>query len=86
MCSVSMVTDHFMQQWPLPQQFPPFRWPDYQELLRKAAEYDRLTGQPDCPAPDKVQWQQELERIMRERYGLNPKFPQEEILERSDTD
>jgi hypothetical protein len=73
MCVVSMISDHYMQRWPQPAQFPPQLFPDYSELLRKAAEYDRIMSQPECPAPEKVTWQQELEKIMREQYGIVPK-------------
>lgn len=72
MCTVSMITDHYMQRWPQPNNFPPSHYPDYWELLRKARLYDEMTKQPDCPAHDKVEWQRELERVMREKYGLEP--------------
>jgi len=72
MCVTSMVTDHYMLQYPTPLSFPAFKWPDYQELIRKARLYDEMMKQPDCPSPVKDQWAQELERIMREKYGLVP--------------
>ena len=32
------------------------------ELLDKAAEVDKVTGQPDCEDPEKVEW---LKRVMK---------------------
>lgn len=72
MCVTSMITDHYMQQWPTPVQFPHFEWPNYQELMRKARLYDETMQQPDCPSDAKTAWALELERVMRERYGLTP--------------
>lgn len=76
MCAVSMVSDHYMGQFP-----DPTKWGlwdksgylDYQELLRKAKAYDEMTKQPDCPAPDKVEWQKAVEKFMQDKYGLTPK-------------
>lgn len=84
MCVVSMVHEHY-QTWPSPftpaaPTFPPplhpdwtwERWNEYQELLRKAAEYDKRVGQPDCPDPNKEAMMQEIERRLIEKYGLQP--------------
>ena len=73
MCASSMITDHFMQHYPVPHTFPTYQWPTYTELLEKARKYDEMMKQPDCPEPSKVQWHQELERVMKERFGLEPK-------------
>lgn len=45
MCVVSMVSGQFQERWPKPQDFPPSDWFGYQELLRKAREYDRIHQQ-----------------------------------------
>lgn len=73
MCTVSMVSDHYMERFPNPFTFPPVLYPDYAELLRKAKLYDEMTKQKDCPAPEKIEWQLEVEKFMREKYGLEPK-------------
>lgn len=56
MCVVSMVTDHYMQQWPTPSHMSPSIYRDIEELIRKAKDYDRIHNQPECPAPDKQKW------------------------------
>lgn len=87
MCVVSMVHEHFQQPpWypPVPT-FPIFtphvptypewtleRWVEYQELLRKAREYDARTGQADCPDPAKEVRYAEIQKMIEERYGLQP--------------
>lgn len=73
MCAVSMVTQNYFDQYPNPYSFPLQQWPDYAELRRKAALYDQMTGQPDCPDPKKAAWHAEVEKIMAEKYGLHPK-------------
>ena len=73
MCTVSMISQHYHDQYPNHTQFPPAFYPDFAELIRKARLYDEMTKQPDCPDPAKVKWQQDLERFMRERYGIEPK-------------
>jgi hypothetical protein len=73
MCAVSAVSDFYMRQFPDIRQFPPVDYGFYQDLLRKAAEYDRITKQPDCPDPAKLQWQRAVEEFMRDHYGLEPK-------------
>ena len=80
MCVVSMISDHYMDRWPQPWQTPwphsplsPREYEDYQELLRKAKLYDEMTGQKDCPDPKKVEWQRDLEKFMKDRFGLEPK-------------
>ncbi len=76
MCAVSMVSQHYQDQYPGPQKW--IGWPkndylNYQELLRKAKLYDEMTQQKDCPDPEKVKWQKDLEKFMRDKYGLSPK-------------
>jgi hypothetical protein len=73
MCTVSMISGHYMGLHPLPQTFPPAEYPNYQELLRKARLYDEMMKQPDCPDPAKVEWEKKLEQYMKEKYGLEPK-------------
>lgn len=75
MCVTSMITDHYMQNYPAPMNFPTWQWPTYQELMDKARKYDEMMAQKACPDPSKIQWQQELERVMKERYGLTPNDP-----------
>jgi hypothetical protein len=70
MCVYSMVSRHYFERFPVPQNFPPFLYPDYKELLRKAAEYDRMTGQQDCPDPEKEKWNKEVE----DWFSLGPVF------------
>ena len=84
MCVVSMISDHFQRTWPLqPQEIPDFgtipqldapgwtkvRWDEYQELLRKAREYDAKTGQADCVDPKKQEFTDQVEKILK-RKGL----------------
>ena len=52
MCVVSMVTNHFHDKWPSPNDWDKAKWEDYVEIKRKAEEYDRLTKQPDCHKPE----------------------------------
>lgn len=73
MCTVSMITGHYQGLFPQPQQFPPLEYPNYQELLRKARLYDEMMAQKDCPDPKKEAWHADLEKLMREKYGLEPK-------------
>lgn len=75
MCVVSMISDHYMRQWPQRQfdHVPPHDYLNYQELLRKARLYDEMTKQPDCPDPKKLDWQKALDQYMKEKYGLEPK-------------
>lgn len=74
MCVVSMISGHYQQQFPIPNNFPPQIYPDYSELIRKARLYDELMKQKDCPDPAKEAWQKQVEKIMWEKYGLAPKW------------
>lgn len=69
MCVVSMVTGHYRDLYPAPHQFPPFEWPNYAELVRKARAYDEMTGQKDCPDPLKDAWNKQVEAFFN-----NPKY------------
>jgi hypothetical protein len=66
-----MVTDHYMPRWPQPTNISPHIYYDIQELLRKAEEYDRMTGQPKCPAPDKQKWLDDFYRVTMPPVNLN---------------
>lgn len=52
MCVVSMVSDHYFGKYSQPTQWAWPTWDEYQELKRKAAEYDKLTNQPSCEKGD----------------------------------
>lgn len=68
MCAVSAVLNYGQQTWPNHQQVlgqPIVGWPEYQELLRKAAEFDRISNQPDCHDPAKGEWYSKMEERMR---------------------
>lgn len=67
-----MISGHYQGLYPSVPQFPSHEYPNYSELLRKAREYDRMMQQPDCPDPQKVEWQSQLEKFMKDKYGLNP--------------
>lgn len=45
-----------MKEWPKPSYMSPEVYKTIDEIIRKAKEYDKLTGQPDCPADDKLKW------------------------------
>lgn len=79
---MSMVTQHYQDQWaPRPVDFGPWpsrtlspcSWDEYLELKRKAAEYDRLTAQPDCHDPGKQEFEAAIVQVLRERFGIEPK-------------
>ena len=66
MCVVSMVLDHYTETWPkkyVPQPYVPFvpvpRRPsqedlnEFEDLLRRAREYDKRNNEPDCEMADK---------------------------------
>ena len=73
MCVVSMVSDHFMQKWPEPNyiKITQAQWDEYQELKRKAAEYDKRTGQPDCVKPELDDWEKAMEEFLKKK-GILP--------------
>ena len=76
MCVVSMIHDHYrhttpkdfdIQQWPTGPVWDMPRWSEYQELLRKAREYDKLTGQPDCEDPKKAEFEKRVEDYLKKK-------------------
>jgi hypothetical protein len=46
-------------------------WDEYQELKRKAEEYDKRTNQPDCAKPGVAEWEAAIESVLVKR-GLLP--------------
>ncbi len=72
MCVTSMVTDHYQQKYPQPQQWT---WPiyhDYEELKRKAALYDELMKQPDCQKPEITEFEERIKDFLEKHYGIIP--------------
>lgn len=65
MCTVSYVGEYGRDRIPA-NQWNPEWWQSYQELMRKAAEFDKLTNQPDCVDPVKVDWMKKMEERMAE--------------------
>lgn len=63
MCVVSMVMDYYQDKWerqyiyPTQPTFPTFpskeEIKEFRELLERAREYDRKTGQPNCELEEK---------------------------------
>lgn len=83
MCVVSMVHEHFQTDWWKPNgpinpqpvvighpEWTLERWNEYQELLKKAAEYDKRTGQEECPDPAKDAKYKEIAEFIAKKYGL----------------
>jgi hypothetical protein len=46
---------------PVPAGPTPDEWATFRELLRKAAEFDKIAKQPDCEDPEKVTWMKRME-------------------------
>ena len=64
-----MVTDHYMKKWPQPAYVPSIEdYINFRELVRKAAEYDKTTNQPNCPDAEKISWQKALENNFASKY------------------
>ena len=75
MCVVSMVTDHYMKKWPQPAYVPSIEdYINFQELVRKAAEYDKITNQPNCPDAEKIDWQNNLADNFKRKYSTTLNF------------
>lgn len=65
MCVMSMIMDHYQDKWTdrLGDTMPLPGWPmiskeeieEFRQLLERAREYDRRTGQPDCELDSKRQ-------------------------------
>ena len=82
MCTYSMVSDHFMKQYPS-YQAPVYNWPvpyngptkeQFQELidlLKAAKRIDIATGQPDCELESKKQ----TLRDMAKQLGIQVEIP-----------
>lgn len=71
MCVVSMIHDHFRDRYPLPDYLRDLddgwikiRWEEYQELLRKAREYDARTNQPNCEDPKKAEFEKQVKATL----------------------
>lgn len=52
--------------FPMPITITQEQWREYQELKRKAAEYDRRYNEPDCVKPDVLEW----ENSIKAHFGL----------------
>lgn len=62
MCVVSMIHDWGNK---LPDAYWTYPNADYfKELVRKAAEYDRITNQPHCEDPEKVKLLERIEKLL----------------------
>ena len=71
MCVVSMITDHYRQQWPIftPYVEPNFiitkeQWQEYLELKRKASEYDVRNNEPYCAKQGVSDWEAAVEAYL----------------------
>ena len=60
MCVVSMISQHYQQNWPTVPEWPPQRIFEFVDLMRKAREIDEKTGQPDCISPDKAEFEKSV--------------------------
>lgn len=67
MCVVSMITDSFMKRWPEPSHLPYYDYTILKDLIRKAEEYDKMTKQPECPEPAKVDWLEKVREQLERR-------------------
>lgn len=47
----------------------PGQWEEYQELKRKASEYDARTGQPHCEKEGVDEWEQRIEAVLK-KHGV----------------
>lgn len=64
MCTVSLILGHYQKLFPQPEQFPIQEYTNYQKLLSKAHEYDRLMQQKNCPDSTKLDWEERLEKFI----------------------
>jgi hypothetical protein len=48
-------------------------WEDFKDLIQKALEIDKKTGQPDCIDPKKAEWMKKMEELYDN--AKNPKLP-----------
>lgn len=65
MCMVCMVTQGYMDRFPLPIFFPPLEYVPFQKELETAREKDIIDGAPDCPSAEKLEWQRAVEKYMQ---------------------
>jgi hypothetical protein len=54
-------------QWPRGVEITPEQWAEYQDLKRRAEEYDKATGQPDCVKPEAKRWEEAIEKVLRDK-------------------
>lgn len=81
MCVYSMISDHYMHKWPQPAYVPNYEdYLNYKELLRKAAEYDRITGQKDCPSQEKTDWNKQLDEAFKHKYANTYHFRSDTVF------
>jgi hypothetical protein len=93
MCVVSMVTQHYWERFPQPSLFPINQYKDFMEILRKAAEYDRIMNQPDCPDPMKQDWLDQVKLGVVRRmesspvnlYSMPPYTPKSEYFQKQES-
>lgn len=64
MCVVSMVHDWGRTTIPL-DEWDVKKWNKLKDLIKKAEEIDKATGQPDCVDPEKERWAREMEERMK---------------------
>jgi hypothetical protein len=72
MCVVSMVTDHYQEKWPANLEPDKVKitlaeWFEYQELKKKAVQYDIRTRQPHCEKPGVDEWEQKIVEVLLKR-------------------
>jgi len=70
MCAVSMISDYYRDKWPTISsliQITQAQWDEYQELKRKAMEYDKRTGQPDCVKPEVEEWENKIVEVLKKK-------------------
>ncbi len=71
MCVVSMIHDHYwpttLPRYPRPEVAPTDYLKEYLELVRKAAEYDKIHKEPDCIKPEYENLRKIVEEILDER-------------------
>ena len=71
MCVVSMVSDHYRETRPLPNFWTMEQWQEYQELKRKATQYDERNKEPHCEKGDLIQWEKSILDGLHAKYA-NP--------------
>lgn len=80
MCIVSMVSDWQHEQWKIPKQFSEWKptsdlkislkdWLEYQDLKKKAEEYDKKTNQPECQEAWKKLVDEKIDEYIKQKFG-----------------